>query len=208
MKFTEKLIQKALFKKFNHHKYKFFNAYFFENESDVLTFLPNGICYEIEIKISIADFKADFKKNKHVIHVSNNSQEKHFLKKGSIVYNPNPSWDLCKEYPELIESKNHEYQYYKNPISFKIQSSCGIHIGEVKNKLLPNKFFFACPKGLIKIEDVPDYAGLLYIDDELKVIKIKDGKFIHKEKLDAKIRLFDKMYNFYESENSIKFYNI
>jgi len=68
---TEKLIQKALLKNFDSHTYKFANAYYFNNESDFLSFLPSGMCYEIEIKISRSDFKADFKKEKHSVHKTN-----------------------------------------------------------------------------------------------------------------------------------------
>jgi len=46
---TEKTIQKSLFSAFNSHKYKFTNVYFFNNESDWLSFLDSGFCYECEI---------------------------------------------------------------------------------------------------------------------------------------------------------------
>ena len=74
----------------------------------------------------------------------------------------------------------------------------------VSNERLPNKFFYAVPAGLIKKEEVPEYAGLLYINEDLSVTKIKDGKFIHKDVLKPE-KLFQKTYNAYQRELSNKF---
>ena len=198
---NEVLIQKALFNKFDSHKYRFTNAFFFENESDFLSFMPNGYCYEVEIKISRSDFKADFKKIKHEIHEKNQSGNRFYIQKQGSSTERNPSWELCKQYPELIEAI--ERQHYSRmsgesrTIELSINTSSRIEFREVKNKHLPNKFFYAVPTGLISKEEVPDYAGLLYVDEKLKVTKIKDGKFIHKDKLDP-IRVFNKIYYAYE----------
>lgn len=62
----------------------------------------------------------------------------------------------------------------------------------------PNRFFYACPDELINIDEVPDYAGLLYFSKdryEYEAIKeVKTSKFIHKEKHDLSKRLLDKYY--------------
>lgn len=54
-------------------------------------------------------------------------------------------------------------------------------------KHIPNYFYYVCPDGLIKNEQLPNYAGLFYvIDNELKVIKKAPllSKFKHdKEKV-------------------------
>jgi len=70
---------------------------------------------------------------------------------------------------------------------------------EQKSSQLPNKFFYAVPTGLISKEEVPEYAGLLYIDENLNVKKIKDGKFLHKDKLEP-TKLFNKTYYSYLRE--------
>jgi len=56
---------------------------------------------------------------------------------------------------------------------------------------MPNKFFFACPEGLIKVEDVPEYAGLIYVNEFTSTV-IKQAPFIHKRKEDIKKLLFSK----------------
>lgn len=54
----------------------------------------------------------------------------------------------------------------------------------LKDKLItfkPNKFYFVVPDGLIKKEEVPEYAGLIYVSNTYKTIK--ESPFLHKEKL-------------------------
>lgn len=203
---TEKLIQKALLSAFHSHSFKFTNTYFFSNESDWLSFLPSGFCYECEVKISRSDFKADFKKEKHTIHKVNEKGGNLFLKKTYDKYESNLSWEFCRNFPELIISTEYSRNEYVNRefqevtrVQYRAKVSSGIDICSIDNKLIPNKFFYAVPTGLITKEEVPDYAGLLYIDDNLNVTKVKDGKFLHKDKLDPK-KLFTKMYYSYERE--------
>lgn len=61
---------------------------------------------------------------------------------------------------------------------------------------IPNKFFFACPTGLIKPEEVPDYAGLIYTGTTYANFSvIKQAPFLHREKNDFTSRLLSKYYN-------------
>lgn len=63
--------------------------------------------------------------------------------------------------------------------------------GEKKEITLdrPNRFYYVCPEGLIKPDEVPEYAGLIYFkmiyeypcSSDVKIIK--NSKFIHKEKI-------------------------
>jgi hypothetical protein len=48
--------------------------------------------------------------------------------------------------------------------------------------LLPNYFNYVTPKGLIDISEVPDYAGLIYFNDDLTFDVIKKPKLLHKTK--------------------------
>lgn len=201
---TEKDIQKALFNNWESHKYKFTNVFFFENESDWLSFLQTGFCYEVEIKISRSDFKADFKKPRHEVRTKQDVGNTHYIEKRSDSAKSmlDPDWEFCRNFPELVTSIEHnlygsrrgdtDVRLYYTPYS-------PIEFREIKNLQLPNKFFYAVPEGLIKPEEVPSYAGLLYITKDLKVIKVKDGKFIHKD-INKPDRIFDKTYYAYERE--------
>lgn len=204
---TEKKIQRALFKSFNSHPYKFTNVFYFKNESDWLSFLASGFCYECEIKISRSDFKADFKKEKHIVHKSNEVKKDLFLRKRSDQFSSNPSWEFCRDFPEMIESREYfegaringgEYQQHTR-VRLIAKISSGIEFVSTSNKMIPNKFFYVVPTGLIAKEEVPEYAGLIYVDENGLVTKVKDGKFLHKDKLDIKL-LFNKAYYSYERE--------
>ncbi len=46
----------------------------------------------------------------------------------------------------------------------------------------PNYFYFVVPKNLISIEEIPEYAGLMYILDDFNFEIIKKAPLIHKEK--------------------------
>lgn len=203
---NEKSIQKALFNLFYSHKFKFTNTYFFKNESDFLSFLPNGYCYECEIKISRSDFKADFKKEKHSVHKGNEIGNKSFIRKTHDLLENTLSWEFCKEFPELIESREHvKNEYVDREIVqttktyYHAKVSSGIEFVEHSNKQLPNKFFYVVPDGLISKDEVPEYAGLIYVDEFGRCKKIKDAKFLHKDCLDYK-SIFHKMYLSYERE--------
>ena len=67
MKLTEKSIQRSLFQFYNklNHKLIAPNIYLHYSEADLITVQTSGYVNEIEIKISRADFKNDFKKRKH-----------------------------------------------------------------------------------------------------------------------------------------------
>lgn len=48
--------------------------------------------------------------------------------------------------------------------------------------LLPNYFNFVTPKNLIKIDEVPEYAGLIYMNEDGSFDIIKKPKLLHKIK--------------------------
>ncbi len=99
-------------------------------ECDVLSVSKSDYIYEYEIKVSRADFRKDFIKEKHV-NIINEKYTR--TRKGELIY------------------------------------------------LLPNYFNFVTPRDLISIEDIPEYAGLIYIDDNGFEI-IKKPKLLHKTK--------------------------
>jgi hypothetical protein len=117
------------------------NIYFFSYdwESDVFIVKNNGYIYEVEIKISLSDFKADLKK-----------VEKHR--------------------------------------QLKEQSG-----------FIPNKFFYCTPKGLLKLEDIPEYAGLIETDS-LCTENTKEAPFLHKNKISYHEKLTTKLYRRWRNE--------
>lgn len=68
-----------------------------------------------------------------------------------------------------------------------------------ENKRRPNYLYYSVPEGLISVEEVPEYAGLLYIvplsDTYNRVDVVRKAPQIHKDKADIEfLNLIDKFY--------------
>ena len=49
---------------------------------------------------------------------------------------------------------------------------------------IPNYFYYVCPKGLIKLNEIQQFAGLIYVhDNHLEIIK--KAKILHRFKHDT-----------------------
>ena len=53
--------------------------------------------------------------------------------------------------------------------------------------LTTNYFSFVCPTGLISPEEVPEYAGLLYFNEDMSFTVAKKPKLLHKTKATDKL---------------------
>lgn len=165
MKFNAKFIDTALRNYYESQAlYMVSNIYAFHSryqETDFLVVKTNNkYCYDIEIKVSVADFKADFKKTqKHDILEKGGYKSKHATFK-------------------TVKGKRKKYPAGRL----------------IKTDERPNRFYFAVPEGLIQPEDVPDYAGLLYVTKSGQVTKVREGKLLHKKKLNIEKMLCRKFY--------------
>jgi hypothetical protein len=61
-----------------------------------------------------------------------------------------------------------------------------IKIIDLSKQNIPNRFYYACPDGIIDLKDVPDYAGLIWINENAARI-IKQAPFITKENIFSRI---------------------
>jgi len=68
---------------------------------------------------------------------------------------------------------------------------------EVAHEYRPNKFYYVVPAGMISIDEIPAYAGLMYIDDYSQITTVKEAPFIHKLKLDYEQTLCGKFYAYW-----------
>jgi len=175
---TEQKIQKCLNGFFASCKYNVDNLYVFSWESDKLLWTKSGYIYEFEIKISRADYKNDFK---HKI-------EKHVLL-ASVMPKEQPQMaDLFDNYQKKRKKK---YGYCITDEDIKREFD---RLGDISRRKMPNYFYYAVPKGLIDVDEVPEYAGLIWIDDGILCIK-KKAPCLHKEKYtDSQLNLGEKFY--------------
>jgi hypothetical protein len=212
---TAKDINKKLRNKFDTHKYILENSYVYEWESDFFSITSSGYAQEIEVKISLSDFKADFNKiNKHKILFLKQQGKTTYLSKGyntylykfqelqTLVIDGKRQYD--EETGELIKVPSKEIKKGKietNDIEKFLskkhnakyeQISSGIYIKTIPKT--PNKFYYCCPKNLIPLELIPSYAGLYYIDENMRMTEVKKAPFIHKNKEDLTQILLDKFY--------------
>ncbi len=109
--------------------------------------------------------------------------------------------DFKKENKHLILNEGvymkKKYRYHTDPETRKRISEQ--YYDRTEWKFRPNKFYYCVPEGLIKVEEVPDYAGLMYVNSYGIVTTIKEAKFLHKEKLDLIKKLCDKFYYYWKN---------
>lgn len=177
-KYTEAYIQKCLdgFFATNSVKYNIDGLYVFAWESDKLLETKAGYIYEFEIKISKADFKNDFKhkKSKHEILEACFSGEERVLSSFHKWYEK-----TSKNQPMLIESKFVEQFPALTTTKFK----------------KPNYFYYAVPKDMISPDEIPEYAGLVYVNENGRLQIIKKAPALHKDKYtDEELNLSEKFY--------------
>ena len=148
---TEKIIQKQIRSLFQNYEYKLFNTFMFAWESDFFAISKSGYSVEVEVKISRGDFRKDFtnKLNKHLLLKNHKTPviiESRYPfepyihykdRENGLVYDPD-TWDY--------RDGDHSYLFFCSPA-----------------ERLPNKFYYAVPENLVTIDEIPKYAGLIYI---------------------------------------------
>lgn len=184
-KFSEEFIQNALnnFFSYSSVKYNVDGLYVFDWESDKLLETKSGYIYEFEIKISRADFKNDFKhkKDKHIILEGGEKYgDKYLPKYYELLEESRKVGTVSEKYFLQYASKNDKYM--------------------VEGHKKPNYFYYAVPTDLITVDEVPEYAGLVYVDEKQNLTIKKSAPKLHKEKYkDSDLNLGEKFYYNMES---------
>lgn len=129
-KFIQDAVQKWLYERSHIYQACNYNRSGYM-EADILAITKSLMVTEVEVKISLSDYKADFKKT-----------HKH----------------------KLLSERDSKSSSY-----------------------IPNKFYYACPSGLIK--EVPDYAGLIWVGQNGDVEWIKTAPRLHKDKASDKLMI-------------------
>lgn len=179
-KWDSKKLLDALIDHYGKFYYHLTNSFIYEWESDFFCLSKEGYAYEVEVKISRADFRADFKKvNKHKILGS----------RGRIVTIPDFTGKYSLIKGKLVEAP-HTYVRFVN--------------GRTSS---PNRFIYLAPVGVIPHDEVPEYAGLMEIDHYGSIDTVIKPPFIHKHKNNLSKRLLEKFYWLYKNllnQNSMK----
>lgn len=90
--------------------------------------------------------------------------------------------DFIYEYEVKISKSDFKADFKKNKHKLMMERKS---VNESKNYYyIPNYFYFVVPENLISLEDIPEYAGLMYIIND-KFIQIKKAPLLHKTKASA-----------------------
>lgn len=187
---TEQFLQQYLRSWKSNPKYIVENLYVFDFESDMLIKTRSGYWYEIECKISLADFKNDF---------THKWQKHDLLRTGEW----HPFTFVCRETDEKALSKYEPYPGYHIEkagkawnIYIKSQS-----VPSSKHRR-PNYFYYCVPWYLSEkvLPLLPDYAGLIVLTENDKLNEIKRAPCLHQQKYtDEELKLCDKFYYAYRN---------
>ncbi len=217
---TENDYIKLLYRHFCNFEYKLNNSFIYDWECDFFGISKTGYAYEVEVKISRSDFFADFKKEKHNLFKALIQGKSHFIygrpgwyadeafvckyinKKISFDYDGMDhgstnryrrfNWPFDRDTQKYIVNDygkahvtNHEKIVYAQHTSIRIVPFSEINI--------PNCFYYCCPDGMIKKEEVPPYAGLLYADEN-GITVVKKAPYLHRDVKSLTKILLNKFY--------------
>lgn len=85
--------------------------------------------------------------------------------------------------------------------SFSMDPGSTERIVNVREAKRPNRFYYVAPSGIIKKDEVPDYAGLIVIVDG-ELVKIKEAPMLHKEVINFDKQLAIKFYHYWLSDRA------
>lgn len=187
---TEQFLQQHLRRWKSNPKFIVENLYVFEWESDMLIKTRGGYWYEIECKISLADFKNDF---------THKWQKHDLLRTGEW----HPLTFVCRETDEKALSKYEPYPGYHIE---KAGKAWNIYIKSqsvpFSKHRRPNHFYYCVPWYLSEkaLPLLPDYAGLIILTENGKLNEIKRAPCLHQQKYtDEELKLCDKFYYAYRN---------
>ena len=173
---TEQKIQRRLNGFFASWKYNVDGLYVFGWESDKLIWTKAGYIYEFEVKISRADYMNDFK---HKV-------EKHLLLNSAL---PDEKTDARQAdlFGNLFNQKRKRYPQITMEQAKQFMKPVG--------ERMPNYFYYAVPDGMLEADEVPPYAGLIYIHEDKGFSIIREAPRLHTTKYtDGELNLGEKFY--------------
>lgn len=187
---SEQLLQQYLRGWKSNPKYIVENLYVFDWESDMLIKTRSGYWYEVDCKISFADFKNDF---------THKWQKHELLKTGewhSLTF-------VCRETDEKALSKFEpfpDYHIKKTGKAWNIYRECREVIK--RKHRCPNYFCYCVPwylSGKV-LPLLPDYAGLLVLTENGRLNEVKRAPCLHQHKYtNEELKLCDKFYYAYRN---------
>ena len=202
-----------LYRHFFNYEYRLSNSFVYSWESDFFAMSKSGYFVEVEIKISRGDFFRDFDKGKHKLFNAHHEKRSHYISstsgRGDFIcsfqYGKLAGIDRALGISRWGVRHNGKYGYWVNdnndiflrPMREEIYApATRINFHETSKIKCPNQLYFAVPRGLITLGEIPSYAGLIYCDHYTDVIR--RAPYLHKNKQDMTKELLKKFYHLWE----------
>src|SRR6185437_622890 len=167
---------------FGNYDYRLHNSFVYSWESDFFAMSAGGYCVEVEVKISRGDYFRDLEKEKHLLFRALLEKRSFYITRretkgdevcrflngtlANVYYGQERQWNW-----RYHETRHGKVGVWVNDgtnarISWEMKTvyapATGITFHKVQNKKCPNQLYFACPKDLIKLSEIPAYSGLIY----------------------------------------------
>jgi hypothetical protein len=210
-----------LYRLFCNYDYRLNNSFVYSWESDFFAVSGSGYCVEVEVKVSRGDFFRDFEKDKHQLFKAHLEKKKFYItsypdhgdeivrfRMGKLVgvedYTDmrNRWWKVEHNGKRGFWVNDNDYAQIRWNYETLGAPATRINFHQVADRRCPNQLYFACPKDLIKLEDIPAYAGLIYCDTEAEIIR--RAPYLHKVKQDMKTVLLSKFYNLWQYKTDLQ----
>lgn len=167
---TEQLLQQHLRCWKSNPKYIVENLYVFDWESDMLIKTRSGYWYEVECKISLADFKNDFKRKWRKHDLLKTGDEKH--RRPNYFYYCVP-WYLSGKVLPLLPSYAGLIVLTENGKLNEVRRASLLHIDKYTDEDLKlyNKFYYAYRNWKERVEDHQPTKEVRRLKDEIAFLK-------------------------------------
>lgn len=145
-----------------------------DNEADLFAIRKSGLCDEFEIKISRADFFNDAKK------IVNYRESELWVREGGKVKKTNDRvW--CEEHEHLSYEKRKKLVAPWQKLKYDALAD---------GDMSANYFWYILKKGIVELSEIPEWAGVFFIDDNGDLIRGRSPAKLHRNKLS-----FEERYN-------------
>lgn len=167
---TEQLLQQHLHGLKSNPKYIVENLYVFGWESDMLIKTRSGYWYEVECKISLADFKNDFKRKWRKHDLLKTGDEKH--RRPNYFYYCVP-WYLSGKVLPLLPSYAGLIVLTENGKLNEVRRASLLHTDKYTDEDLKlcNKFYYAYRNWKERVEDHQPTKEIKRLKDEIAFLK-------------------------------------
>ena len=208
-------ISRMLYQHFVNYEYRLSNSFVYLWESDFFAMSQSGYFIEVEVKVSRSDFFRDFDKDKHRLFAAHLARRPLYFKSSSgrgdliCAYKDGHLEGEGQSYQPVLHNGKRGYwvndwqnvslRHYKREIW---SEASRIYAREVAMEKCPNQLYFACPDNLIKLDEIPLYAGLIYCGSEAKIIR--RAPYLHKIKQDMSKELLKKFYHLWEYKQNVE----